>query len=108
MKHLLTIFILLLALTCCTIETDRNRMRAGLDSINVRNRSGQSFTEAEIQPYVDFFDKNVKVWYAIFDKHSAANDRLLAHYFLGLAYYKHGEDGRKEYKNYWRIWQIWK
>ena len=37
MKHLLTIFVLLLALTYCTTETDRNRMRAGLDSINVRN-----------------------------------------------------------------------
>ena len=37
MKHLLTIFVLLLALTCCTTEADRNRMRAGLDSINVRN-----------------------------------------------------------------------
>ena len=38
MKHLLTIFVLLLALTCCTTEADRNRMRAGLDSINERNR----------------------------------------------------------------------
>ena len=40
MKHLLTIFVLLLALTYCTTEADRNRMRAGLDSINVRNCNG--------------------------------------------------------------------
>ena len=80
MKHLLTIFVLLLALTCCTTEVDRNRMRAGLDSINVRNRNGQSFTVAEVQPYVGFFDEN-----------GTPNDRLLAHYLLGLAYSDHGE-----------------
>ena len=33
MKQLLTVFILLLALTCCTTEADRNRMRAGLDAL---------------------------------------------------------------------------
>lgn len=80
MKQLLTVFVLLLALTCCTTEADRNRMRAGLDSINVRNRNDQAFTVSEVQPYVDFFDK-----------HGTPNDRLLAHYLLGLAYYDHGE-----------------
>ena len=80
MKHLLTIFVLLLTLTCCTTETDRNRMRAGLDSINVRNRNGQPFTVSDVQPYVEFFDE-----------HGTPNDRLLAHYLLGLAYYDHGE-----------------
>ena len=80
MKHLLTICVLLLALTCCTTEADRNRMRAGLDSINVRNRNGQPFTTADVQPYVDFFDE-----------HGTPNDRLLAYYLLGLAYYDHGE-----------------
>ena len=80
MKHLLTICVLLLALTCCTTEADRNRMRAGLDSINVRNRNGQPFTTADVQPYVDFFNE-----------HGTPNDRLLAHYLLGLAYYDHGE-----------------
>ena len=55
-------------------------MRAGLDSINVRNRNGQPFTVGEVQPYVRFFDD-----------HGTANDRLLAHYLLGLAYYDHGE-----------------
>ena len=80
MRHLLTIFVLLLALTCCTTEADRNRMRAALDSINGRNQSGQPFTVKEVQPYVEFFDD-----------HGTSNDRLLAHYLLGLAYYDHGE-----------------
>lgn len=80
MKHLLTIFVLLLALTCCTTEADRNRMRAGLDSLNGRNHNGQPFAVSDVQPYVAFFDEN-----------GTANDRLLAHYLLGLAYYDHGE-----------------
>lgn len=80
MKHLLTIIILLLALTCCTTEADRNRMRAGLDSINERNRNDQPFTVSDVRPYVQFFDD-----------HGTPNDRLLAHYLLGLAYYDHGE-----------------
>jgi tetratricopeptide (TPR) repeat protein len=80
MRHLLTIFVLLLALTCCTTEADRNRMRAALDSINGRNRSGQPFTVKDVQPYVEFFDD-----------HGTPNDRLLSHYLLGLAYYDHGE-----------------
>lgn len=80
MRHLLTIFVLLLALTCCTTEADRNRMRAALDSINGRNQSGQPFTVKDVQPYVEFFDD-----------HGTPNDRILAHYLLGLAYYDHGE-----------------
>ena len=67
-------------LVCCTTEADRNRMRAGLDSINVRNRNGQPFTVSDVQPYVDFFDEE-----------GTPNDRLLAHYLLGLAYSDHGE-----------------
>ena len=80
MKNLVTVFALLLMLVCCTTEADRNRMRAGLDSINVRNRNGQSFTVSDVQPYVDFFDEE-----------GTPNDRLLAHYLLGLAYSDHGE-----------------
>ena len=80
MRHLLTIFVLLLALTCCTTEADRNRMRAALDSINGHNQSGQPFTVKEVQPYVEFFDD-----------HGTPNDRLLSHYLLGRAYYDHGE-----------------
>ena len=53
MKQLLTIFFLLLALTCCTSEADRERMRAGLDSINQRNRNDQPFTVADVEPYGD-------------------------------------------------------
>ncbi|MBR5728905.1 MAG: tetratricopeptide repeat protein [Prevotella sp.] len=80
MKHLLTIIILLLALNCCTTESSRNRMRAGLDSINQRNRNDQPFTVADVEPYVSFFDA-----------HGTPNDRLLAHYLLGRAYYEVGE-----------------
>ena len=80
MKHLLTIVTLLLVLTCCTSEADRIRMRAGLDDVNRRNRSGQPFTASEVQPYVQFFDE-----------HGTPNDQLLAHYLLGRAYYEHGE-----------------
>ena len=80
MKHLLTIIILLLALTCCTTEADRNRMRAGLDSINERNRNDQPFTVSDVRPYVQFFDD-----------HGTPNDRLLTYYLLGRAYHDHGE-----------------
>ncbi len=80
MKQLLTIFILLLTLVCCTSEAERNRMRAGLDSINQRNRNDQPFTVADVEPSVQFFDD-----------HGTPNDRLLAHYLLGRAYHDHGE-----------------
>ena len=80
MKHLLSVVIILLALTCCTSEADRIRMRAGLDSINMRNRNDQPFTVGDVEPYVDFFDE-----------HGTANDRLLAHYLLSRAYHDHGE-----------------
>ena len=80
MKHLLTVIAVLLAFACCTTEADRNRMRAGLDSINQRNRNDQPITAADVQPYVNFFDD-----------HGTPNDRLLAHYLLGRAYHDHGE-----------------
>ncbi len=80
MKHLLTIFALLLTLCCCTSEGEKTRMRAGLDSLNERSRNYETLAVAEVQPYVEFFDK-----------HGTANDRMLAHYLLGLAYLDHGE-----------------
>ena len=70
------LFLLLPALTCCTNEAERTRMRSGLDSLNVRNRTDQPFTSADVQPFVDYFDR-----------HGTANDRLLAHYLLGRAYH---------------------
>lgn len=80
MKHLLSVIIMLLALTCCTTEADRIHMRAGLDSINMRNRNDQPFTVADVEPYVQFFDD-----------HGTPNDRMLAHYLMGRAYHDHGE-----------------
>ncbi len=79
MKQLPTCLLLLLVvLTACTGRYDT--MRAALDSINVLNRTDQPFTAADVQPYVDYFDR-----------HGNANDRLLAHYLLGRAYHEQGE-----------------
>ena len=64
----------------CTTEAERKQMRSGLDSINARNRTDQPFTVQDVEPYVRFFDD-----------HGTADDRLLAHYLLGRAYYEHGE-----------------
>ena len=80
MKQLLTIFVLLCVLTSCTTESDRNHMRAGLDSINQRNRNDLPFTVADVEPYVQFFNH-----------HGSPNDRLLAHYLMGRAYHEQVE-----------------
>ena len=81
MKQLMVCFFVVLAvLTGCTTAGDRARMRAALDSINGRNRSGQPFTVKDVQPYVEFFDD-----------HGTSNDRLLAHYLLGRVFHDHGE-----------------
>ena len=74
------LFELLLLLMGCTTAGERARMCAGLDSINVLNRTNQPFTMADVQPYVDYFDD-----------HGTSNDQVLAHYLLGRAYYEHGE-----------------
>ena len=74
------IFLWILLLIGCTTERQRTAMRQGLDSLNQRNRTDQPFTTKDVEPYVRFFDS-----------HGTANDRLLAHYLLGRAYYEHGE-----------------
>ena len=74
------IFVLLVVLMGCTTDAERTRMRSELDSINVLNRTDQPFTVQDVEPYVSFFDQ-----------HGTANDRLLAHYLLGRAYYEQGE-----------------
>ncbi|WP_091962619.1 hypothetical protein [Prevotella sp. tc2-28] len=74
------LFGLLLVLMGCTTAGERARMRAGLDSINVLNRTDQPFTMQDVEPLVHFFDD-----------HGTPNDQVLAHYLLGRAYYKHGE-----------------
>ena len=81
MKRLAGFFFgLLLVLMGCTTAGERARMRAGLDSINIRNRNDQPFTAQDVEPYVRFFDD-----------HGTPNDRLLTHYLLGRAYYEAGE-----------------
>ena len=74
------IFLWILLLIGCTTERQRTAMRQGLDSLNQRNRTDQPFTTKDVEPYVRFFDD-----------HGTANDRLLAHYLLGRAYYEAGE-----------------
>lgn len=69
---------ILILLSCS--EGKVAKMRQGLDSINMVNRSGKPFTVTDVEPYVQFFDK-----------HGEPNDRLLAYYLLGRAYYDHGE-----------------
>ena len=57
MKRLAGFFLgLLLVLMGCTTAGERARMRAGLDSINIRNRNDQPFTAQDVEPYVRFFD----------------------------------------------------
>ena len=74
------IFLWILLLIGCTTDAERTQMRSGLDSLNQRNRTDQPFTTKDVEPYVRFFDG-----------HGTANDRLLAHYLLGRAYYEAGE-----------------
>ena len=76
----ITFFILCNVLLLSCSEGKVAKMRQGLDSINMVNRSGKPFTVADVEPYVQFFDK-----------HGEPNDRLLAYYLLGRAYYDHGE-----------------
>ena len=78
MKRLVVYMLgLLLLLMGCTTAGERARMRAGLDSINVRNRTDQPFTVQDVEPYVQFFDN-----------HGTPNDQMLAHYLLGRAYHE--------------------
>jgi len=79
-QQLAYIMLLVVAMMGCTTEGERARMRSDLDSINSRNRNDQPFTVQDVAPYVRFFDD-----------HGTPNDRLLAHYLLGRAYYEHGE-----------------
>ena len=81
MRHTIAyLLVTLVVLAGCTTEGERAQMRSGLDSINSRNRNDQPFTVQDVVPYVRFFDD-----------HGTPNDRLLAHYLLGRAYYEHGE-----------------
>ena len=85
MKQLLAIFVLLLAITCCTGEADKTWMRSCLDSINQHNRNDLPFTVQDVQPFVHFFDS-----------HGTPNDRLLVN---GM-YETHYTHEFNEYSNY--------
>ncbi len=90
-KHYVLGILLLAVLFGCTTEAERNRMRAGLDSINVLNRTDQPFTPDDVRPYVDFFDKEAKAFFTLLSSDSIHNDQLLAHYLLGRAYHEKGD-----------------
>ena len=80
MKKLIYILLTLLILTACIGRREYAAMRHGLDSLNERNRNDEPFTAADVQPYIDYFDR-----------HGEPNDRLLAYYLLGRAYHEQGE-----------------
>ena len=80
MRKLIYLLLTLLVLTACTDRWEYALMRHGLDSLNERNRNDKPFTAADVQPYIDYFDR-----------HGEPNDRLLAYYLLGRAYHEQGE-----------------
>ena len=90
-KHYALGIVLLAVLFGCTTEAERGQMRAGLDSINVLNRTDQPFTPDDVRPYVDFFDKEAKAFFTLLSSDSIHNDQLLAHYLLGRAYHEKGD-----------------
>ena len=90
-KHYALGILLLAVLFGCTTEAERRQMRAGLDSINVLNRTDQPFTPDDVRPYVDFFDKEAKAFFTLLSSDSIHNDQLLAHYLLGRAYHEKGD-----------------
>ena len=82
MKQLLTIFSLLLALTCCTTEADRD-MDALLDRADSMNRA--------YIPMTDGIDSLLLEACRYYDRHGDANQQMRAHYLLGCAYRDMGE-----------------
>ena len=80
MRRLLYIMLLLVATIGCTTDAEQTKMRSALDSINVRNRTGLPFSVSDVEPFVRYFNS-----------HGTPQDRLLAYYLLGRAYYDQGE-----------------
>ena len=83
MKNLVIIFVLLLALACCTTEADRERMRALLDRAD-------SMNSAYI-PLTDGIDSLLLDATRFYDRHGDADQQVRAHYLLGCAYRDMGE-----------------
>ena len=79
-KSLYILIIIVSVLTACIDRREYASMCQGLDSLNERNRNDEPFTAADVQPYIDYFDR-----------HGEPNDRLLAYYLLGRAYHEQGE-----------------
>ena len=83
MKNWVILFVLLLALVCCTSEADRNRMHALLDRADSMNRA--------YIPMTDGIDSLLLEATRYYDRHGTANQQMRAHYLLGCAYRDMGE-----------------
>ena len=68
MRQVIATFLVLLMLTACIDRREYAAMHHGLDSLNELNRNDEPFTAADVQPYIDYFDR-----------HGEPNDRLLAY-----------------------------
>ena len=89
-KSLYILIIIVSVLTACIDRREYASMRQGLDSLNERNRNDEPFTAADVQPYIDYFDR-----------HGEPNDKMLAYYMMGSVYRDEGNAPMA--LNYFRI-----
>ena len=82
MKNFVFAYALLMALVCCTTETERE-MDALLDRADSMNRA--------YIPMTDGIDSLLLEATRFYDRHGDANQQLRAHYLLGCAYRDMGE-----------------
>ena len=82
MKHLLSVVIMLLALTCCNVGRN-GEMEALLDRADSMNRA--------YIPMTDGIDSLLLEATHYYDRHGSANQQMRAHYLLGCAYRDKGE-----------------
>ena len=80
MKHLLTVAVLSLLLTCCTTQSEYRAMHRLLDSLTRLNLADSPFTVGAADSCVRYFDR-----------HGTVADQLQACYLLGRAYHEQGE-----------------
>ena len=82
MKHLLSVVIMLLALTCCNVGRN-GEMEALLDRADSMNRA--------YIPMTDGIDSLLLEATRYYDRHGTANQQMRAHYLLGCSYRDKGE-----------------
>lgn len=79
MKLLLYFLLCLIFITGCSGDDHDHQLHA-LDSLNMLNRNGKSLPVSNIQPLVDYFERN-----------GTPNNKMLAYYLLGRAYHERHE-----------------